>query len=109
MSTAADNDLQEIEELVSTVRKLTEEHLRGFRNTISEIRLRLGHLKDFLSAVDSCQDLLNTTDNFIQNTYSFVDYCPWNNNLLLKTNMCELDEQFEKFKFRNNVYRYLCP
>jgi len=107
MSTATDNDLQEIEELVSAIRELTREHLRGGRNTISEIRLRLDHLKDFLSGVVGCQDLLSVTDNFIQNTNSFVHYCPWNYNLSLKTNMCELAEQFENFKLSNNVYRYL--
>lgn len=107
MSTATDNDLHEIKELVSAIRKLTTEHIRAGRNTISEIRLRLGRLKDFLSTVDDSQDLLSATDNFIQNTNSLVDCCPSSNNLFLKTNMCELDEQFENFKLKNNVYRYL--
>ena len=107
MSTATDSELEEIEELISTIRKLTKEHLRGDRSTVFEIRLRLDHLKDFLSAADGCQDLLRATDSFIQNTNSFAHYCPWNYNLSLKTNMCELTEQFENFKLSNNVYRYL--
>jgi len=64
----------EIEELISEIRKLTDEHLRTGSNTISDINSRLRRLRDFLSHGDDTLDLLSAVDDFIENTNSGVTH-----------------------------------
>jgi len=106
MATAVNLQELEIEELISKIRRHTDEYLRWGSNTISDINLRLHHLKDFLSCEDDTLDLLNAVDDFIENINSHTNDNFSTNKLLLKKNTVRLEEEFENLKQKKNLYRY---
>ena len=94
-------DLQEIEEIISSIKKVARDTLcHGFSN--SQIWTRLHHLKDFITHLDDGQDLLNVIEDFIE-----VGSTGLNDKLLLKTNILKLEETFAIFKSKKGMYRYL--
>jgi len=96
--------LEETEELISSIKTLC---LRSHLNTTSELQRKLHHLKEFLNDVEGAQDLSNIVDDFIENTGSQLNHGLSGNKLLLKTNIDKLEYEFENFKTKKNLFRYL--
>jgi len=107
MATSENLQELEIEELISKIRKLTNEYLHTGSTAISDINSGLHHIKDFLSPGDDTLDLLRAADDFIENINSHTNHYFSTNNLLLKINTIRLEEEFEKLKQKKNLYRYL--
>ena len=104
MHSTGDFDEHEIEESISTIRKLTNENLRRHSNTIPEIRMRLQHLKDFLTQVDDSRDLWSVINDYIENISCIPICADMNNRLVLKVNTNKLEKEFEHFKNKKNLY-----
>jgi len=100
-------DLQEIEELISTISKLANENLSKDSFAISEIQKKLHHLKDFITPVEGSQDLLSAVDDYIENLNCLPICAHMNNRLVLKVNLDKLETEFENFKRIKNLYRCL--
>jgi len=112
MASTGNFDLQEIEELISTIGTLTDENLRWSSYTISEIQNKLHHLQDFITPLDGSQDLLSVVADYIENlNYRFTNLpiclpicAHMNNRLVLKVNLDKLEKEFENFKCMKNLY-----
>ena len=104
MSATGDLVQQEIEDLISTIGKLTMENLRLRSNTIPEILQQLKHLKDYITPVENFQDLLDVVDDFIENMNSLVNCNSMNSRLLLKTSITKLEQEFDNLKHREELY-----
>jgi len=94
-------DQLEIEELISTIDKLTTDNLRYGLKATSEIQTKLLHLKDFITPFDDTQDIATTFDDFIETLNTLNHH---SNKLLLKQCNNKLKQEFEKYKSRRNVY-----
>jgi hypothetical protein len=107
MAIREDVQYLQIEELISEIKKLTNEHLRWGSNTISDINSRLHHLRDFLSDEDETLDILSAVDDFIENISSDTAHYFSTNKLLLKKNTIRLEEECEHLKQKKNLYQHL--
>jgi len=96
--------LEEIEELISNIKTLC---LHSNLNLTSELYRKLHHLKEFLNNMDGTHDLSEIVDDFIENTDSQLNHGRLGDKLLLKTNIDKLEHEFENFKSKKNLYRYL--
>jgi hypothetical protein len=105
MSATEDLVQQEIEDLISTIRKLTTEYLRRGSNTIPDIRLQLDHLKDFIAPVVNYSDLSDVVDDYIENMNSLVNFNSSSSRLLLKTSITKLEQEFDEFKHKKQLYK----
>jgi len=92
----------EIEDLISTIDKLTTDNVRYGLNTISEIQIKLLHLRDFITSFHDIQDISTTVDDFIETLNNLPNY--QNNKLLLKQCNNKLKEELERYKIKRNVY-----
>ena len=61
--------------------------------------MKLLHLKNFITPMDSSQDLLDVIDNFIQNICNLPSVNILSNKLLLRQGTDILERELEKFKF----------
>jgi len=104
MASTGNFDLQEIEELISTIRTLTDENLRRNSYTISEIQNKLHHLQDFITPLDGSQDLLSVVADYIENLNCLPICAHMNNRLVLKVNLDKLEKEFENLKCMKNLY-----
>ena len=102
MTSTTNFDQLEIEELISTIGKLSKDNLRYGLNTISEIQTKLLHLRDFITQFDDTQDIATAADDFIEtlNTLSYHN----NNELPLKQCNNKLRQELEKYKSKRNFY-----
>jgi len=102
-------DLNEIEEIISSIKTLSRDNLH-WNFSDSQIWTHLHHLKDFLTHLDDGQDLLDVVDDFIEIGNTVTDMCKpcrLNDKLLIKTNIIKLEEAFENYKTKKTMYGYL--
>ena len=65
MATHSNNDAQEIQKIISDIKKTVNQTFRMDSSTIELINNHLGRLKDYLTSLDNAQDLMSAVNDFI--------------------------------------------
>src|SRR5271165_338677 len=102
-------DVQEIKEIISAIKKTLNENVRTGPLAAEEIQNHLLRLKDYLTHLDDSQDLLSVVCDFIETTRNLpviVGNC-LQNKLTLKSNIKRLDEEFLNYQQKKDLLQQL--
>ena len=109
MATHSNNDAQEIQKIISDIKKTVNQTFRMDSSTIELINNHLGRLMDFLTSLDNAQDLMSAVIDFISSTNNLLGI--FNNHLqiklILKSQILKLEEAFLSFQQHTDCYRQL--
>ena len=103
--TATTADLQEIYDIVSSIKKIAKDNFFLDIPTISLIRTRLLHLRVFIAYLEDAQDLFSVIDDFIEDTNLVASN--YLGNISIKSSIINLEHEFDNFKKKRDLYLYL--
>ena len=109
MATPSNNDAQEIQEIISAIKKTVNETFRMDSSTVELIHNHLGRLKDYLESLDNVEDLMSAVNDFIGSTSNLLGIFinPQQIKLTLKTHILKLEEALHSFQQGTDCYRQL--
>ena len=103
------HEAEEIQEIISSIKKTFYESRRMDSSTIELIRNHLGRLQEYLTCLDNTQDLSSVVSDFIGSTSNLLGLHDnhLQNKLTLKSSIMRLEEEFFKFRQNFDCYRQM--
>jgi len=99
-------EAEEIQEIISAIKKTVNQNFRMVSFTIEIIQTHLGKLRDYLTNLANTQELSSIVSDFIEDTTNLPRLSNDHQQieLTLKSNIARLEEAFSDFSSKNSLY-----
>lgn len=103
------DDVQEIQKIISGIKKTFNNSFRTNSSTIEIIHNQLDKLRDYLTNMTNMEELLSVVTDFIGSTSNLLELSDnrLQSKLTLKSNIAQLEEAFLTFSQNSDYYRQL--